>query len=164
MGESLHSLKDLFVEQLQDMYNAERQIIAALPKMIDGASSPELKEDFRNHLEVTRDQAQRLERVFAMLDLPAEEHFCAGMAGLLKEGEDVLEMDAAPAVRDAALIAAAQKVEHYEIATYGTLRTFARTLGFTDAAGLLQKTLREEAQTDELLTRVAESGINRKAA
>jgi ferritin-like metal-binding protein YciE len=164
MAESLHSLRDLFVAQLRDMYSAEHQIINALPKMIEAASAPELKQDFQQHLEVTREQAQRLERVFALLEMPAEEHFCEGMAGLLKEGEEMIQHDGSPMVRDAGLIAAAQKVEHYEIATYGTLRTFARTLGLDDAAGLLQKTLREESQTDTLLTQVAERSVNKRAA
>jgi ferritin-like metal-binding protein YciE len=164
MAERMESLYDLFVAQLKDIYSAEQQIIAALPKMIDATALPELKQDFQHHLEVTREQVTRLERVFSLLGVPAEAHFCPGMAGLLKEGEEMITADGNPMVRDAGLIAAAQKVEHYEIATYGILRTFARTLGYDDAAGLLHKTLREEASSDALLSQVAKRSINKKAA
>lgn len=160
----LDSLRDLLVEEVRDLYDAEHQIIAALPKMISGASSARLKQKFEKHLQETKEQVGRLERVFALLDLSPAREPCVGMAGLLKEGQKVLEMKGEPAVCDAALIGAAQKVEHYEIAGYGTARTFAQTLGLEEVARLLQRTLTQEAATDELLTDLAQSSINRKAA
>jgi ferritin-like metal-binding protein YciE len=164
MAETFNSLHDLFVAQLMDIYSAEQQIIDALPTMMDSAMSPQLKQSLQQHLDVTREQVGRLDQVFQLLGMPAQAHFCQGMAGLIKEGEEVVTAQGDPHVRDAGIIAAAQKVEHYEIATYGTLRTFARTLGLTDVADLLQTTLKEESRTDALLTQLAERSVNRKAA
>jgi ferritin-like metal-binding protein YciE len=164
MPQSINSLNDLFIWELKDMLNAEHQIAAALPKMIDKASTPELKQDFQNHLKETEEQAHRLEQIFDMLGVPVAEEFCDGMAGILKEGQKLLMVDGKGAAVDAGLIGAAQKVEHYEISAYGTLRTFAHHLGRDDVANLLQKTLKEESATDSLLTRVAESSVNDQAA
>lgn len=160
----LETLEDLFIHDLQDLYSAEKMIIDALPKMINGASSPQLKESFQNHLEQTRQQASRLESVFEMLDIEPEAPGCEGMEGIIKEGEKILSAEGSPSVKDAALIGAAQKVEHYEISGYGTARTYAQTLGFNDIAQMLQTTLKQESHTDELLTQIAEHSINREAA
>jgi ferritin-like metal-binding protein YciE len=160
----LNTLQDLLIEQLQDIYNAERQITSALPKMAKAATSPDLRRAFEDHLAQTERQIERLEQVFKLLDKPAKGKTCKGMEGLLEEGKELLEMKADPAVLDAGLIAAAQKVEHYEIASYGCVRTWARLLGHTQAATLLQQTLDEEAATDELLTKIAERPINPEAA
>ncbi|MHB9132760.1 MAG: YciE/YciF ferroxidase family protein [Armatimonadota bacterium] len=161
---ALNSLNDLFIMELKDMLSAEHQIVQALPKMIDAASSQQLKDKFQQHLDQTREQAQRLEKIFSMLGVPVEEEFCVGMAGIIKEGEKLIEEQGEPMVMDAGLIGAAQKVEHYEISAYGTLRTFARTLGRDDVADMLQTTLKEESYTDQMLTKVAEQSINKKAA
>lgn len=163
MPMKLNSLEDLFIMELKDMYNAEKQIADALPKMVQAASTQELKDKFNRHLEVTKNQIQRLEEVFDMMDMEPEEEKCEGMAGLIKEGEAILTSEGDPKTRDAGLIVAAQKVEHYEIATYGTLRTFAGTLGYPDIADKLQKTLDEEARTDHILTEVAENSVNPSA-
>jgi ferritin-like metal-binding protein YciE len=160
----LSSLQDLYMEELKDMYNAENQILKALPKMAKAASSPELEQAFREHLEQTKEQVERLDQVFDMLGKPAKGKKCVGMEGIIEEGKEVIDMDAEPAVLDAALIASAQRVEHYEIAAYGTLRKFAEQLGFDDAAELLQQTLEEEEQADEKLTQIAESSVNAQAA
>ena len=160
----LDSLRDVFVDLVRDLYNAETQLLKALPKMAKAASSAELKAAFTAHLEETRGQVERLDRVCSDLGIKAKGKTCQAMKGLIEEGSEVIEADGDPAARDAALIAAAQKVEHYEIAGYGTARTFARLLEEHDAAGLLDETLREEAAADEKLTRVAESGINQEAA
>ncbi|HEX2951944.1 MAG TPA: ferritin-like domain-containing protein [Armatimonadota bacterium] len=163
-GQNLQSLNDLFTNELKDILNAEKQITQALPKMIDAASSPQLKAKFEAHLKQTNDQIQRLNEVFSMLGLqPSEEH-CEGMAGIIRDGEKIVSAQGDPAVKDAGIIAAAQKVEHYEISSYGTLRTFAQTLGRNDIAEKLQVTLKQEAATDEILTQVAERSVNKKAA
>lgn len=159
----LKSLDDLLVHELQDIYNAENQILKALPKMIKAASHPELQGAFEEHLEQTEGQVERLDQVFKLLGVPAKGKKCEGMAGLLEEGKKIMEEDAEPSVMDAALISAAQKVEHYEIASYGTCRTYAQLLGNKEAARLLQQTLDEEGKTDKLLTKLAESGINVEA-
>lgn len=164
MAEQLNSLHDLFVTELRDILDAEHQITDAMPKMIDAASSPMLKSRFEQHLKQTREQITRLHEVFDKLQLKPEREPCEGMAGLIKEGEKVLDLPGYPNVKDAALIGAAQKVEHYEISAYGTLRTFARTLGMPDVANLLQTTLKEESGTDEMLTQLAERSVNKKAA
>lgn len=159
----LDSLHDLYVEELKDLYNAENQLIKALPKMAKAASAPELKEAFTNHLEETRGQVQRLETIFAELGVSPKGKKCKAMEGLVEEGKEVMEEDGEPAVIDAALIAAAQRVEHYEMAGYGCARTFATLLGYTDAAKLLQETLDEEGNADKLLTGLAETVINVEA-
>jgi ferritin-like metal-binding protein YciE len=160
----LKSLKDLYVEELRDLYSAENQILKALPKMTKAASSEELKSAFREHLEQTKGQVQRLERIFEGLGKKATGKTCRAMEGLVLEGEELIEEKPDPVVLDAGLISAAQRVEHYEIAGYGSVRTYAETLGEGDAASLLQQTLDEEAETDKKLTRLAESVINVQAA
>ncbi len=160
---ALKSMQDLFVHELQDLYDAEQQIIQALPEMAKAASSQDLQNAFQEHLEVTKQQAQRLERIAQQLGVSPQGKPCKAMAGLIEEGHTVLNEQADPPVLDAALIAAAQRVEHYEIAGYGTARTFAQHLGNQEAAQLLQQTLEEESQTDEKLTRLAEQNINLQA-
>jgi len=164
MKHQLDSLHDLFVMELKDIYDAEKQIVDALPKMIDAVSAPTVRSKFEQHLKTTEQQVERLREVFRKLDMEPEREHCEGMAGILKDGEKVLEMEGDPAARDAALIAAAQKVEHYEISSYGTLRTFAQTMGHHEIARLLETTLGEKKTTDKMLTEVAERSINRKAA
>jgi ferritin-like metal-binding protein YciE len=159
----LESLQDLFVDELKDLYNAEHQLLKALPKMAKAASSSELAKAFTDHLEETKGQVDRLEKVFQELDASPKGKTCKAMEGLLKEGKEVMDEDADPSVMDAALIAAAQRVEHYEMAGYGCVRTFARLLGFEKAAGLLQATLDEEGAADHKLTKLAETVINAKA-
>jgi ferritin-like metal-binding protein YciE len=161
---SLDSLEKLFVEELKDVYNAEKQILRALPRMAKAASAPQLQQAFTKHLKETEGQVQRLERVFQELGQSARGKTCKGMQGLLEEGKEVLEKDGEPAVIDAALIASAQRVEHYEIAAYGCLRTYAQLLGYSQAEQLLQQTLKEEEATDKKLTDLGESGINEAAA
>lgn len=160
---ALKSMQDLFVHELQDLYSAEQQIIQALPEMAKAASSQDLKNAFQEHLEVTKQQAQRLERIAQQLGVSPQGEECRAMAGLIEEGHTVINEQAEPAVLDAALIGAAQRVEHYEIAGYGTARTFARHLGNQEAVQLLQQTLEEESQTDEKLTKLAEQNINLQA-
>jgi ferritin-like metal-binding protein YciE len=159
----LDSLETLFVEELRDVYNAENQLVKALPKMAKAAKSEELKQAFQEHLEQTKGHVQRLEEIFEELGKPAKGKTCKGMKGIVEEGSEVLEQDGEDAVLDAAMIAEAQKVEHYEIATYGTLRTWAEMLDETDAADLLQQTLDEESETNEKLTELAESSVNVEA-
>lgn len=156
----LKSLDDLLVHELQDIYNAESQIVKALPKMIKAASHPELQSAFEEHLEQTEGQIERLEQVFKLLGVPAKGRKCEGMAGLLEEGKKTMEEDALPSVKDAALIAAAQKVEHYEIAAYGCVCTYAEMLGHEQAHQLLAQTLDEEETTDQKLSALAENIIN----
>jgi len=160
MAMKVNSLEQLFVDQLKDLYDAEHQIIEALPKMADQASSPDLKQSFELHLDQTRQQAQRLEQIFSKMDQSPQGKKCIGMQGIIKEGEEIMKEAKDPDTRDAGMIAAAQKVEHYEISGYGTARAYARMLGHDDAAHLLDKTLQEESQTDELLNRLAMSHIN----
>jgi len=160
----LETIKDLYVHELEDLYDAENQILQALPKMAEAASSPELKRAFEEHRGQTQGQVQRLDRIFQQMGLPPKGIKCKGMAGLLAEGEQFIKEKAEPDVRDAGLIAEAQKVEHYEIAGYGTARTFAQMIGDSEAARLLQQTLDEEGETDKKLTRLAERKINREAA
>ncbi len=159
----INSLQDLYLAELQDLYDAENRIIKALPKMAEAASSPDLRRAFQEHLEQTRRQSDRLERIFSMLNESPKGKKCKGMDGILDEGKEMMDLDAPPAVCDAALISAAQRVEHYEIAAYGTVRTFARRLGYEDQAQLLQETLQEEGETDKKLTSLAESYINEDA-
>ena len=160
----LNSLRDVFVESVRDLYNAETQLVKALPKMAKAASSEELREAFEEHLEQTRGQVERLDQICERLGIKAKGKTCQAMKGLIEEAQEILAADGDPAARDAAIIGAAQKVEHYEIAGYGTARTFAELLGEEEAAGLLQQTLDEEEAADERLTEVAESGLNQEAA
>ncbi len=160
---AMQSLKDLYIEQLKDLYSAESQIEKALPKMIDRASHDELKNALQEHLQVTKEQRQRLERIFEQLGEKPTGHECKGMKGLIEEGSEMLEKKGNRDVLDAGIIAAAQRVEHYEIAGYGTARTYAERLGEEDAADLLDQTLQEEADADEELTEIAESTVNRHA-
>jgi ferritin-like metal-binding protein YciE len=150
-----NSLQELYVEQLQDLYNAEQQIIKALPKMIEAAQSEELRNALTEHLEVTRQQATRIETICEELGEDPENEKCKGMEGVLKEGSDLLK-EVSEKVKDAAIIASAQRVEHYEMAGYGTARTYAKLLGFDDAAAMLEQTLEEEKQADETLSELAE--------
>jgi ferritin-like metal-binding protein YciE len=159
----LESLKDLYMEQLKDLYSAETQLVDALPKMADACNSPELKNAFREHLNQTRQHVDRLEQIFKKLDESPKGETCEGMKGLLKEGEAMMKMKGEPEVIDAGLIAAAQRVEHYEIAGYGTVRTYAELIGDQDAVRLLERTLQEEEEADEKLTEIAESHINQEA-
>ena len=159
---SLTNLGDLFLQEIKDIYDAEKQILKALPKMIKGVESEELRAALEEHETVTEKQVERLEEVFQMLEKPARGKKCVAMEGLLKEGSEILKEDGEPAVIDAAIIAAAQKVEHYEIASYGTLATFAELLGYEDIKDLLGQTLEEEKETDEKLTEIA-SEINVEA-
>jgi ferritin-like metal-binding protein YciE len=161
---ALNSFDDLFVEQLEDLYDAEQRLTKALPKMAQAARSTALKSAFQEHLRQTENQVSRLEQVFRIMGKSARTKTCEAMKGLVAEGEEVISAGGDPDVKDAALIAAAQRVEHYEIAGYGTARTFAQRLGRQDAARLLQETLDEEAATDKKLTSLAEQAINPRAA
>jgi ferritin-like metal-binding protein YciE len=152
---TIHSLQELFVEELKDIYDAEHQLIDALPKMAAGVVSPTLRTAFTDHLKQTRDHIKRLEQVFKAMDMQPTRKPCKAMQGLVKEGDEMLDEDADDIVKDAGLIAAAQRVEHYEMAGYGTLRTFAYVLGFQDVARLLQQTLDEEETTDKKLSQIA---------
>lgn len=161
---TLDNLDNVLVLQIADLTSAEDQLISALPKMADAASSPELKECFRQHLAETRNQRRRLDQVAKMLGKKVPSETCEAMQGLISEGEEVIGLEGDPDVKDAALIAAAQRVEHYEIAGYGCARTFARRLGLKEVASLLQETLDEEGDADKKLTEIAESFINEDAA
>jgi ferritin-like metal-binding protein YciE len=162
--EKLDSLEELLQEELKDIYNAEKQLTKALPKMAKKAGAAELKQAFEEHLAQTERHVERLEEVFEQLGMPARGKKCEGMENLIAEGEKMLAEIEDDDTRDAALIAAAQKVEHYEIASYGTVRTWANLLGKPEVAALLEETLEEEKQTDQNLTSIAESFINAEAA
>ncbi|HEY1793318.1 MAG TPA: ferritin-like domain-containing protein [Opitutaceae bacterium] len=149
---AISSLKDLLIDELKDLYSAEQQLLKALPKMADAATNSELKEGFTSHLEQTKGHVQRLEEAFGKLDTSAKPKTCKAMQGLIAEGEEAIKLDAEDPIRDACLIGAAQRVEHYEIAAYGTARAFANTIGEDDVAELLQETLEEEAETNQKLT------------
>ncbi|HEY0416605.1 MAG TPA: ferritin-like domain-containing protein [Gaiellaceae bacterium] len=155
----LQNLNDLFVEQLQDLYSAENQLVEALPKMASASSHEELRDAFEQHLAETREHVQRLEQIFSELGVAPGGETCKGMQGLIKEGEEVLKMQGEPTVIDAALIAAAQRVEHYEIAGYGTVKTLAGHLDIGQAKDLLDRTLDEESKADALLTKIATGGM-----
>ncbi len=159
----METLKDLYVEELKDLYSAENQIIKALPKMIKAASHNELKQAFTKHLKQTEMHAQRVEQICDELGVSPKGKKCVGMEGLLKEGSELIKEKPEPDVLDAGLIAAAQHVEHYEMAGYGCVRTYARQLGYDAQADLLQTTLDEEGDTDHLLTQIAEASINVEA-
>ncbi|HVK15382.1 MAG TPA: ferritin-like domain-containing protein [Fimbriiglobus sp.] len=158
------NLKDMFVDLLQDAYSAETQLTKALPKMARAADNAQLKAGFEQHLRETEQQVRRLEQVARACDCELDGNTCEAMEGLIEEGEEIIAMSAEPDARDAGLIASAQKVEHYEIATYGTLCAWADQLGMTDAKNILGQTLNEEKATDEKLTRLAESMVNVHAA
>jgi ferritin-like metal-binding protein YciE len=159
----MESMQDLYLHELKDIHNAEKQILQVLPKMAQAATHQELRRAFEEHQQVTQEQVRRLETIFDDLGEKPGGKKCKGMEGLLEEGREVLEEDADPDVRDAALIASAQRVEHYEIAAYGTARTYAQQLGFDRHAELLQRTLDEEGERDKRLTQLAESRVNRDA-
>jgi ferritin-like metal-binding protein YciE len=157
------TLTDLFHDQLQDAYSAETQLTKALPKMAKAAGSADLRAGFEQHLTETKNQLTRLEKVCEQVGCKTGSNTCEAMEGLIEEGEEVMGLGLDTDAQDAGLIAAAQKVEHYEIALYGTLCAFAKQLGHADAARILHETLEEEKKTDEKLTQLAERGINRKA-
>ncbi len=156
----LETLKDLYIHELKDLYSAEKQIIKALPKMAKAAANKQLAAGFEEHFEQTKDHAARLEKILTSYDESTRGAKCQGMEGLIKEGDEMIEEDAEDEVRDAGLIAAAQRVEHYEMAGYGCARTYAKLLGDQHGAQLLQVTLTEESDTDKKLTKLAESVIN----
>ena len=162
---NLNTMDSLFEHDVHDLYSAEKQILEALPEMISEASSPDLRSAFQRHLAVTERQLERLQGVMHVLGIKPNGVVCKGMKGLLDEGKEIIEAEDDPSVKDAALIGAAQRVEHYEIAAYGTARAFARELGFADIARSLEMTLQEEGDTDHELSGLAEgslfrSGIN----
>ena len=157
-------LEKFFIDQLKDIYWAEKALTKALPKMMENATSPELIEAIETHLAETEEQVNRVEQVFELLGKKASAKKCEAMEGLIKEAEELMEEADEGVMRDAAIISAAQKVEHYEIASYGTLRAFAETLGLDDIAALLEQTLKEEKNADETLTQVATTAVNLEAA
>lgn len=159
-----HGLRALFVDELKDIYWAEKALTEAIPKMIENATSNDLVQALTKHLSETNNQISRLEKVFSLVGEEVASKKCQATAGLIKEAEEIMESTEKGVVRDAGIISAAQKVEHYEIATYGTLRTFAKTLGEDEVAALLQETLDEEKGADEKLTIIAEAHINTEAA
>jgi ferritin-like metal-binding protein YciE len=158
------TLHDAFIDELRDTYDAEKQLTKALPKMARAATSDELKQALESHLEETREQITRLERVFGSLDEKVRGKHCDGMAGIIEEGKSVLEEDFDETTMDACIIASGQRAEHYEMAAYGTLVAWARAMGHEEAADLLQENLDEEKAADEALTALAEGGINQEAA
>ena len=160
---ALNSMDELFLNELKDVYNAEKQLVAALPRMAKAAQSPKLQQAITKHLGETEGHVKRLEQILQSLGEPLRGKKCKGMEGLIEEGKEILEEEGAPEVIDAAIISAAQRVEHYEIAAYGCLRTYALLLGNTEADRLLQQTLAEEEATDKALTALGEGGINQAA-
>ena len=160
----MDSLRELYVDELKDLYSAEKQLVKALPKMVKNATNPELQNAFAEHLQVTENQVARLEQIFEALGQSPRGKKCVGMEGLIEEAQELLEEDAQEDVLDAGLISKAQHVEHYEIAGYGTVRAYASTLGLTEQAELLQQSLDEEIEADKLLSELAESSINIEAA
>ena len=163
MASKMSTLEDLYTDLLKDLYSAEKQIVKALPKLAKNAQSPDLQKAFQEHLKQTEGHVERIERIFSDLDGSPRGKKCVGMEGLIEEGNELLQEDVEPDVLDAGLIAAAQKVEHYEIASYGTARAWAERLGYDQAARLLQQTLEEESMVNEKLTRIAESHVNMEA-
>jgi ferritin-like metal-binding protein YciE len=161
---TINSLEKLLVDELKDLMGAEKQILVALPKMAAAANSDELREAFETHEKQTRGHVERLEQAFAALEEKVASKKCKGMAGLLEEGNERIEADMSEPIRDAALIGAAQRVEHYEMAAYGAARDFAKQIGRLDVAQLLQANLDEEGDTDRLLTQIAEFAVNIEAA
>ena len=159
----IESMEDLFLQQIEDLYDCEKRLVKALPKMAKASSSAELKQAFESHLEQTKGHAERLERVFAQIDKKPKAVPCEAIKGMIEEGEEMISNTEQSPLRDAGLIAAANRVEHYEIAAYGSARTFAETLGIDGAVTLLQQTLKEEKEADQKLTQLAESMINEEA-
>ena len=160
---SLDTLEKLYISELRDLYSAENQLLKALPKMAKGASSPELKDAFEKHLKQTKGHVERLEQLFKQLDESPKGKTCHGMKGLIEEGSEILKEDGEDSVLDAGIIVAAQKAEHYEIASYGSVRTFANLLGKDEAARVLQSTLEEESEANEVLNQLAEGIVNPEA-
>jgi ferritin-like metal-binding protein YciE len=156
----LNSFEDLFVSQIEDLYDAEKRLTTALPKMAAAANDPQLRAAFTNHLKETQVQVERLEQVFQQIGREAKAEACQAMKGLVEEGAQVIDAKGDPAVKDAALIAAAQRVEHYEMAGYGTARAFAQRLGHTNAVRLLSQTYEEEFAADKKLSQIAEASVN----
>jgi ferritin-like metal-binding protein YciE len=163
MAEETNPLEELLIDELKDLYNAENQIIKALPRMAKATSSPDLRRAFERHLEETRRQVERLDQIGEELEVKLTGKKCHGMEGLIEEGKEIMSEDLEAPALDAGLIGAAQKVEHYEIAAYGTARAHAEMLGYTKIARLLQQTLNEEGATDKKLTQLAESVVNVEA-
>lgn len=159
-----NSLNDLFLNQIEDLYDAENRLTKALPKMAEAAHSGQLKQAIQQHLTETQGHVSRLETIFRELKVEPKRETCQAMKGLIAEGEEMIDAKGDPEVKDSALIAAAQRVEHYEISGYGTVRTFAQRLGLTKIANLLQQTLLEEVAADKKLTTIAESSVNVQAA
>ncbi|HEY7398559.1 MAG TPA: ferritin-like domain-containing protein [Gaiellaceae bacterium] len=169
MTQSLNSLEDVLQEQIEDLLSAEHQLVQALPKVAEAASSPELKEAIETHLGQTRGHVERLEQVFDELGMSHSSTTCKAMQGLVAEGDEIVQMQGDPVAKDAAIIAAAQRIEHYEIAAYGTAKTLAAELDHRTAERLLEATLDEESAADKLLTKIAtggmfKAGVNQKAA
>jgi ferritin-like metal-binding protein YciE len=163
MASKIVTLEDLYMDMLKDLYSAEKQLVKALPKMAKAAQSSDLQQAFREHLGQTEQHVERIERIFSDLEGSPRGKKCVGMEGLIEEGNELMKENIDPDVLDAGLIAAAQKVEHYEIASYGTVRTWAERIGHNGAARLLQETLEEESTANEKLTQIAESHINMEA-
>jgi ferritin-like metal-binding protein YciE len=159
-----NSLKDLFINQIEDLYDAENRLTKALPKMAEASHSPQLQQAFQTHLAETQGHVSRLETIFREIKVEPKRETCEAMKGLIAEGEEMISAKGDPDVKDAAIIAAAQRVEHYEISGYGTARTFAQRLGLTQAANLLQQTLNEEVGADRKLNQIAEGAVNQQAA
>ncbi|NII54966.1 ferritin-like domain-containing protein [Luteibacter sp. SG786] len=161
---AVKTIEDLFIHELSDIYSAEKQLTKALPRLARAAEAPELKQAFEAHLEETQGQVERIDQIVETLGIRLKRMKCAAMEGLVEEGKEVIDEIPAGPLRDAALIGGAQKVEHYEIASYGTLSAIAKQLGYKDAIPLLQATLKEEKATDEKLTLLAEQAGNQRAA
>ena len=159
----IETMEDLFLEQVEDLYDAERRLVKALPKMAEASTSQSLRQAFESHLLETEGHVTRLENIFRTLGQDPKTHTCDAMKGLVSEGEDIISDIDQSSLRDAGLIAAANRVEHYEIAAYGSARTFAQTLGLDQAASLLEQTLQEEKRADQKLTQLAESMVNEQA-
>jgi len=159
----MNTLHDALVDEIKDLFNAEKQMLKALPKLAKNATNPDLQEALESHLAETQEQVGRLEQIFELLDETARGKHCAGMAGIVEEGNDMLSEEAEDAVKDACIVAAAQRAEHYEIAAYGTCAAWATALGLEEVAQLLETTLEEEKAADEKLSAIAEAGINEAA-
>jgi ferritin-like metal-binding protein YciE len=160
---ALNSMQDLMIHKLQDIYDAENQALKAYPQIVGAVKSPELKQALEQHMEQTKNQVQRLEQIFQQIGEKPGGETCKGMQGLIQEGQKIIKEGGDPNVLDAAIIGAAQAIEHYEMAGYGTARTLAQQAGMTEAAKLLEQTLEEEKQTDAKLTKLAEQNVNQKA-
>ncbi len=163
MAAKMQTLEDVYLDLLKDLYSAEKQLVRALPKMVKSANAPDLQEAFREHLQQTEGHVARLEQIFSEMESSPRGKKCVGMEGIIQEGSELMKEDAEPEVMDAGLVAAAQKVEHYEMAGYGTARTWAQRLGYDSASRMLQDTLDEESMANEKLTNIAESHINMEA-